>query len=59
MERRDATLGEQTRALLAEHGIPVTDEGVSRARARLREVDERTTPTDWQRLDDFIRAAAL
>jgi hypothetical protein len=60
MEKRgDAALGEQTRALLAEHGIHVTEQGIRRAEARLREADERTTPADWQRLRDFIEAASL
>lgn len=60
MERqRDTGLGERTRALLAEHGIPVTEEGVARARAKLREADERVSPADWQRLRDFIDAASL
>jgi hypothetical protein len=59
MEQRDTTLGEQARALLAEHGIPVTEEGVARARAELREADARTSPEDWQELRDYITTATL
>jgi hypothetical protein len=59
MEQRDTTLGEQARALLAEHGIPVTEGGIARARARLREARERSTPADWQELRAFIDAASL
>jgi hypothetical protein len=55
----DRTLSEQTRALLAEHGVHVTDEGVRRAAAKLREADERTTTADWQRLRDFVDSASL
>jgi hypothetical protein len=59
MEERDDSLGAQTRALLAEQGIHVTEEGVARARAKLRAADERVTPADWQRLRDFIDSASL
>lgn len=59
MEQRDAALAERTRALLAEHGIPVTEDGIRRARAKLREADERTTPADWQRLREAIDATSL
>jgi hypothetical protein len=58
-QRGDTNFGEQTRALLAEHGIHVTEEGVRRARAKLREADERVTPAEWRRLRDFIDAASL
>jgi len=59
MEQRHTTPGEQTRALLAEHGIRVTEDGVARARAKLREADTRMTPEKWQELREFIDAAAL
>jgi hypothetical protein len=59
MEDRDDSLGAQTRALLAEQGIHVTEEGVARARAKLRAADERVTPGDWERLRDFIDASSL
>jgi hypothetical protein len=59
MEQRHTTPGEQTRALLAEHGIHVTEDGVARARAELREADARMTPEKWQELRDFIDAATL
>ncbi len=59
MEQQRTTPSEQTRALLAEHGIHVTEEGVARARAELREADTRMTPEKWQELRDFIDAASL
>jgi hypothetical protein len=59
MEQRHTTSGEQTRALLAEHGIHVTEDGVARTRAELREADARMTPEKWQELPDFIDAASL
>ncbi len=46
--------GEQTRALLTERGIHVTDEGVARARQKLREADERMTPEAWARIDEIF-----
>jgi hypothetical protein len=46
-------------ALLAEHGIPVTEEGVARARAKPREADQRFTSADWERLRHFIDVATL
>jgi hypothetical protein len=59
MEQRRTTPSEQARALLAEHGIYVTEEGVARARAKLRAADARMTPEKWQELRDFIDAASL
>lgn len=59
MEQRDTTLGEQTRALLAEYGIKITEEGVARARTELYEADARMTPGQWQELRDFIAASSL
>jgi hypothetical protein len=59
MDQRDATLGEQTRTLLAEHGIAVTEDGVARAHSELVQAEERTTDADWQRLRDFIDSASL
>jgi hypothetical protein len=59
MDQRDATLGEQTRTLLAEHGISVTEDGVARAHSELAQAEERTTDADWQRLRDFIDSASL
>lgn len=55
----DGTLSEHARALLAEQGIHVTEEGVRRAAAKLREADERTTAADWRRLRDFVDSVAL
>jgi hypothetical protein len=54
MESSRTDRGEQTRALLAERGIQVTDEGVARARQKLREADERMTPEAWARIDGIF-----
>jgi hypothetical protein len=51
MERDQMTLAEETRALLAEQGIEVTDEGLARARQRLREAERRMTPQARARID--------
>jgi hypothetical protein len=59
MEHRQIADGEHTRALLAAHGIQVTDEGLARVRAELRKADARMTPEKWQELRDFIAAASL
>jgi len=59
MDQQHTTPGEQTRALLAEHGIRITEDGVARARVKLREAEARMTPEKWQELRDFIDAAAL
>lgn len=59
MEQRDTTASEQTRALLAEQGIHVTDAGIARARASRRAAEARMTPDKWQELRDFIDAASL
>jgi hypothetical protein len=48
---REQTLGEQTRAMLADQGIEVTEEGLARARQKLREADERMTPEARRRID--------
>jgi hypothetical protein len=40
--------------LLAEQGIHVTDEGVARARQKLRDADERKTPEAWARIDEIF-----
>ena len=58
MEQRDTMLGEQTRTLLVEHGIHVTEDGVARAREELREAEARSTPARWQELRYFIDAAS-
>jgi len=44
MEPERTSSGAQTRALLAEQGIYVTEEGLARARRKLREAEERMTP---------------
>jgi len=54
MEGSRTDRGEQTRELLAERGIHVTDEGVARARQKLREADERMTPEAWARIDEIF-----
>jgi hypothetical protein len=54
MERSRTNRGDETRALLAEQGIEVTDEGVARARQKLREADERMTPEAWARIDEIF-----
>jgi hypothetical protein len=54
MERESMTVGEQTRALLAEQGIQVTDEGLARARQKLRDADERATPEVRARIDEVF-----
>jgi hypothetical protein len=59
MEQRHTTPGKQTRTLLAKHGIHVTEDGVARARAELREADARMTHERWRELRDFIDAASL
>jgi hypothetical protein len=41
------TVADETQAMLDAAGITVTDAG--RARAKLREMDERMTPEAWER----------
>jgi hypothetical protein len=51
MEREQMTLAEETRALLAEQGIEVTEEGLARARQKLRDAEQRMTPEARSRID--------
>jgi hypothetical protein len=44
------TVAEETQAMLDAAGITATDAGRARARAKLREMDQRMTPQVWQRL---------
>jgi transposase len=55
MEREQTTLSEQTRTLLAEQGIEVTEEGVARARQKLHEAEQRMTPEARARIDRIFR----
>jgi hypothetical protein len=54
MEQSRTNRSEHTHALLAEQGIHVTNEGVARARQKLREADERMTPEAWARIDQIF-----
>jgi hypothetical protein len=49
-------IGERTRVVLAEHGIRVTEEGVVRARQKLREAEQRMTPEARARIDAIFDA---
>jgi hypothetical protein len=44
------TAADETQTMLDAAGITVTDAGRARARAKLREMDERMTPERWARL---------
>jgi hypothetical protein len=51
MEGEQMTLAEETRALLAEQGVEVTEEGLARARQKLCEAEQRMTPEARARID--------
>jgi hypothetical protein len=48
---------EQTRALLAEHGIPVTADGIDRARRRRLDAGAKMTSQRREELRQFGRSA--
>jgi hypothetical protein len=49
----------ETERVLAGTGIPVTDEGRERARAKLAAAAQRMTPQEWRRLEErFGRTSA-
>ena len=55
MERESTDLGEQTRALLAEQGVHVTDEGLARARQKLHDAEQRMTPEARAKIQAIFR----
>ena len=53
---RDRMEREQTRALIADHGIPVTEEGLDRARRRRLTAGARMTPQRREELRQLGRS---
>jgi hypothetical protein len=51
MERARTPLAEETRAWFAEQGVHVTEEGLARARQKLRDAERRMTPEAKARVD--------
>jgi hypothetical protein len=52
MSQPSQDVRDDTERVLAGAGIVVTDEGKARARAKLRDAEQRMTPEAWARLDE-------